>query len=82
MARKIELHMDAVVVIGALFVSAVCFIAFQRHQYSDLLQDNVERQMKQLSLEMEVARLEVQLRIATPGKGAFSPRKDEQADRQ
>ena len=81
MARKIELHMDAVIVIGILFLSAVCFIAFQRHQYSDLLQDNLERQMKQLSLEMEVARLEVQLRIATPGVGAVSPRKDEQADR-
>jgi hypothetical protein len=70
MARKIELHMDALVVIGVLFVSAVSFIAFQRHQYSVLLQDNVERQMRQLSLEMEVARLEVQLkRAATPAMG-------------
>jgi hypothetical protein len=83
MIRKFELHIDAVVVIGVLFVSAVSFIAFQRHQYSLLLQDNIERQMKQLSLEMEVARLEVQLkRTATSGMGALNPLKDDQADRQ
>ena len=79
MARKIELHMDALIVIVVLFVSAVCFIAFQRYQYSDLLQDNVERQLKQLSLEMEVARLEVQLkRTVIPGAATVVvPRKDE-----
>lgn len=65
MARKIELHVDALVVIGLLFVAAVGFIAYQRHQYTELLQDNVGRQMTQLSLELEVARLEALLKRAT-----------------
>jgi len=65
MVRKVELHMDAVIVIVLLFVAAVGFIAYQRHQYSDLLRDNLGRQMTQLSLELEVARLEALLRKAT-----------------
>jgi len=72
MARKFELHLDALIVIVLLFVSAVGFIVYQRHQYSSLLKDNVERQMTQLSLELEVARLEVLLKRATtanPGAG-------------
>jgi len=77
MARKFELHLDALIVIGFLFVSAVAFIAYQRHQYSDLLQDNVGRQMKQLSLEFEVARLEALLKRATTAKqGAGGAPKD------
>lgn len=69
MARKFELHLDALIVIGVLFVSAVGFIVYQRHQYSDLLQDNLARQMKQLSLELEVARLEALLKKATTAAG-------------
>jgi hypothetical protein len=77
MARKFELHLDALIVIGILFVSAVGFIAYQRHQYSLLLEDNVSRQMKQLSLELEVASLEVRLKRATdPMRGADSAPKD------
>jgi hypothetical protein len=65
MARKVELHMDALGIIVLLFAAAVAFIAYQRHQYSDLLKDNLAQQMKQLSLELEVARLEVLLKRAT-----------------
>jgi len=65
MARKFELHLDALIVIVLLFVSAIGFIAYQRHQYSDLLRENVGRQMAQLSLELEIARLEVLLKRAT-----------------
>ena len=70
MARKFELHLDALIVIGVLFVSAVGIIAYQRYQYLDLLQDNLGRQMKQLSLELEVARLEALLKKATTAAGA------------
>jgi len=69
MARKFELHLDALIVIGVLFISAVGIIAYQRHQYLDLLQDNLGRQMKQLSLELEVARLEALLKRATAAAG-------------
>lgn len=72
MARKFVLHLDALIVIGLLFVSAVGFIAYQRHQYSDLLRDNIGRQLKQLSLELEVARLEVLLKRATAAEQGVS----------
>lgn len=83
MARKIVLHVDALIVIVLLFAAAVCFIAFQRYQYSLLLRDNVERQMKQLTLELEVARLEALLkRAAQPASGsAVTPKAAERADR-
>ena len=61
MARKVELHADALLAIALLIVAAAGFIAYQRHQYSDLLQDNVERQWKQMMLEFEVARLQALL---------------------
>ncbi len=77
MARKFELHLDALIVIGLLFVSAVGFIAYQRYQYSSLLKDNVGRQMKQLSLELEIERLEVLLKRATAAnQGAGGAPKD------
>lgn len=70
MARKVELHLDALIVIVLLFAAAVAFIVYQRHQYSSLLEENIGRQMTQLSLELEVARLRVQLeRSANPGSG-------------
>ena len=66
MARKVELHVDALVAIALLIVAAAGFIAYQRHHYSDLLQDNVERQWKQMMLEFEVARLQALLDKAAP----------------
>jgi cell division protein FtsL len=77
MARKFELHLDALIVIVLLFVAAVGFVVYQRHQYSILAQENLGRQMTQLSLELEVARLEEQLRRATRAEqGASSALKD------
>jgi hypothetical protein len=64
MVKKVELHVDALIAIALLIVAAVAFIAYQRHQYLDLLGDNVERQWKQMHLESEVARLEALLRKA------------------
>ena len=63
--RKIELHLDAVIAIVLVFVAAVGFIAYQRHEYSLLAQDNMDRKMTQLKLEFEVARLEALLKRAT-----------------
>jgi hypothetical protein len=58
MARKIPLHLDALVAIGVVIVAAVGFIAYQRHQYLDLLEENLDRQVKQAKLEFQLARLE------------------------
>jgi hypothetical protein len=70
MARKVELHVDALAAIVLLIVAAVGFIAYQRHQYSDLLQDNIDRQWKQMMLEFEVARLEALLKKVAPEASA------------
>ncbi|HET9404282.1 MAG TPA: hypothetical protein VFO57_06865 [Burkholderiales bacterium] len=78
MARKIELHLDALVAIALLIVAAVGFIAYQRHQYLDLLQDNIDRQWKQMALEFEVARLEAQLKKAASEATAASGAPQEQ----
>jgi hypothetical protein len=64
MARKFELHLDALIAIALLIVAAVAFIAYQRYQYMDLLGENVDRHWKQIHLESEVARLEVLLKKA------------------
>jgi hypothetical protein len=64
MARKFELHLDALIAIALLIVAAVAFIAYQRYQYRELLQDNFDRQLKQVALEMQVAQLEALLKKA------------------
>ena len=72
MVRKVQLHVDALAVIVVLVAAAVGFIAFQKYQYSDLLQENLSRQWKQLELEYEVARLEALVKrcvpLAPPGR--------------
>lgn len=78
MARKVELHVDALAAIVLLIVAAVAFIAYQRYQYSDLLQDNVERQWKQMMLEFEVARLQALLEKVAPGAAAVPGPRQEQ----
>ncbi|MNC85043.1 hypothetical protein D3C83_06150 [compost metagenome] len=72
MVRKVGLHVDALVAIVLLFVAAVGFIAYQRYQYSDLLEDNVNRQWNQMMLELEVARLEALLKKVAPETSAMS----------
>ena len=37
--RKFELHLDAVIVIVAVFLLASGFIVYQRHQYTQLLDE-------------------------------------------
>lgn len=70
MVRKIELHLDAVIAIVLVFVAAVGFIVYQRHEYSLLAQDNIERKIAQLKLELEVVRLEALLKRATTAQQA------------
>jgi len=79
MSRKIELHLDALIVIVLVFAAAVGFIAYQRHQYSLLLQDNVERQFKQMTMELEIARLKILLERASKGE-AGAPRAEKSVE--
>ena len=77
--RKFQLHLDALIVIVLLFVAAVGFIMFQRHQYARLAQENSDRQLAQVKLEYEIARLEALLKRATAARpGADAPSKGAQ----
>ena len=58
MARKITLHLDAVAAIAFVFVAAIGFIGYQRFQYQAVAQESVDRQIKQVQLELQIARLE------------------------
>jgi hypothetical protein len=40
--KKIELHLDALITIIVVFVLAFSFVLYQRYQYSDLLQENID----------------------------------------
>jgi hypothetical protein len=58
MARTFSLHLDALAAIAIVFVAAVGFIAYQRHLYQAVAQENVDRRMKEVQLELQIARLE------------------------
>jgi hypothetical protein len=70
--KKFELHLDALIAIALLVAAAIGFIAFQRYQYLDLLRDNIDRQLKQVSLESQVAILELQLKKAQAREAAMT----------
>ena len=40
--KKIELHLDALITIIIVFVLATSFILYQRYQFSDVLQENID----------------------------------------
>jgi len=40
--KKIELHLDALITIVVVFVLAIGFLLFQRYQYADVLQKNID----------------------------------------
>ena len=56
--KKFELHLDAAITVGVLFVAAVGFIIFQWQQNSKLAQSHIDLQMKVVILELQQARLE------------------------
>lgn len=50
--RKFELHLDALIAIIVVFVLVVGFLLHQRHQYSVLLQANIDLAWEQAHLEV------------------------------
>ena len=40
--KKIELHLDALITIIVVFVLAISFLLYQRYQYADVLQENID----------------------------------------
>lgn len=53
--KKFELHLDALITLIAVFLLAFGFILYQRYQYSDLLQENVDLLWEKSNLEAENA---------------------------
>lgn len=49
--RKFELHLDALITLITIIVLAVGFILYQKYQYSDLLQENVDLHWENESLK-------------------------------
>jgi hypothetical protein len=57
--RKFELHLDALVTAVVVFVLAASFIVYQRHQYTQVLQENID-----LTWEVETLKADLQINAA------------------
>lgn len=53
--KKFELHLDALITIAVVLVLAVGFIVYQRHQYSKVMQENID-----LTWEIETLKVDFQ----------------------
>ena len=54
MKKQYTLHLDALLVITAVYLLAFGFIAYQRYQYADLLEEHVQLQWKAQDMEVNV----------------------------
>lgn len=52
--KKVEIHKDAVIAIIVVFIFSFSFILYQRYQYSDLLQENVDLTWGNANLQAEL----------------------------
>ncbi len=52
MAKKVQLHIDAIAAIVLVFLVSFGFNLYQRHQYSSLLQEHVDVQWKAQNMEV------------------------------
>jgi hypothetical protein len=60
--RKFDLHLDALIAIVLVFVLAAGFIVYQRQQYAEVMQENIdliwEVETMKADLQINAARLE------------------------
>ena len=60
--KKFDLHLDALIAIVLVFVLAVGFIVYQRQQYAEVMQENIdliwEVETMKVDLQINAARLE------------------------
>lgn len=61
MKKIFTLNFDALLVIAVVFLLAFGFIAYQRSQYSDLLEEHVQLQWQAQDLEINVNYLRIKL---------------------
>jgi Na+/H+ antiporter NhaB len=61
MKKKFTVNLDALIVIAIVLLMAVGFIAYQRGQYTDLLEEHVQLQWQAQDSEINVKYLKVKL---------------------
>jgi hypothetical protein len=52
--KKFELHLDAIIVVVAVFTLAIAFLLYQRHQYSIVMQENIDLVWENSKLEADI----------------------------
>ena len=52
--KKIELHLDALITIVVVFVLAISFLLYQRYQYADVLQKNIDLTWENEKLKVDL----------------------------
>jgi len=57
--KKFEFHLDALITVIVVFVLAVGFIVYQRHQFKEVLQENID-----LTWEVETLKVDLQRNAA------------------
>lgn len=69
--KKVEIHKDAVIAIIVVFIFSFSFILYQRYQYSDLLQENVDLTWDnanlQANLDFNIAELDECRKVKSSG---------------
>jgi len=55
--KKFEFHLDALITVIVVFVLAIGFILYQRHQFSTVLQENID-----LTWEVETLKVDFELK--------------------
>jgi len=55
--KKFEFHLDALITVIVVFVLAIGFILYQRHQFSIVLQENID-----LTWEVETLKVDFELK--------------------
>ena len=75
--KKIELHLDALITIVVVFVLAIGFLLFQRYQYADVLQKNID-----LTWDNETLKVDLVLKtsLLDKCKNEKKPEKEIKAD--
>ena len=59
--KKLELHMDALIAMFAVLALVIAFLVFQRYQYSNLLQENVDLLWENSTLEANLVFMTTQI---------------------
>ena len=74
--KKFEIHLDALIVIVVVFALAATFLLYQRHQYSVVLQENLDLRWDNSGLEANLAQMTVQLENCQSNLNLMEERED------